>query len=279
MPFAPARGPSVRELGLLLPPRRMPLWRAGRPLKRWRYLGVYTPGLMLCVADARIGPVPRRWWAVAEPGGALHGKGSTRRAGVSLHPGRARVSAPGVLIDLELGDCEAVETTSPVGDRGGYIWTSKRAGVPVRGVVVVGGRDHRIEGPDGFWDESAGYHPRHTAWRWSAGLGRAEDGRRVGWNLVSGIHDAPEASERTLWVDGTPRELAPVEFAADLSRVSFAGGGALHFSAWAAREERLNLLLVRSRYLQPFGTFSGRLPGELRLAAGCGVMESHDVWW
>lgn len=156
MPFPPARGPAVRELGLLLPPARMPLWRNGRPLKRWRYLGVFTPELMLCVGDARIGPVRRRWWAVAEPSGALHGNGSTRRAGVRLGAGGVRVEAAGTSIDLELGASQAVEIATPVGTRGNYIWTSKRAGVAVRGRVLLGGREHRIEGPHGFSDESAG---------------------------------------------------------------------------------------------------------------------------
>ena len=41
-----------------------------RPLKRWRYVGVYTPELMLCVGDARIGGIPQRWWAVALPDGS-----------------------------------------------------------------------------------------------------------------------------------------------------------------------------------------------------------------
>src|SRR3712207_7172060 len=50
----------------------------------------------------------------------------------------------------------------------------------------------------------SGYHARHTSWRWSAGIGRAKDGRRVAWNLVDGVHDAPEASERTVWLDGEP---------------------------------------------------------------------------
>lgn len=279
MPALPARGPSVRALGLALPPHRMPLWRHGRPLKRWRYFGLYTPELMLCVGDAQIGPVPRRWWAVAEPDGTLHGKSSTRRAGVRVDARRVRVEAPNTLIALDLADSEAVETASPSGDRGNYAWTSKRAGIAVRGVVVLAGREHSIDGRHGFSDESAGYHPRHTTWKWSAGLGRTDDCRNVAWNLVSGIHDGPEASERTLWVEGEPYELGPVEFAGDLSRVSFADGAVLRFSAWATRREQTNLVLVRSSYVHPFGTFSGELPGELRLSEGCGVMEDHDVWW
>jgi hypothetical protein len=150
--------------------------------------------------------------------------------------------------------------------------------VPVRGRVEVDGREYPIDAAAGFVDESAGYHHRHTVWKWSAGVGRTADGRRVGWNLVAGVHDHDGASERTLWVDGEPQELGPAEFADDLSSVSF-DDARLDFSEWSAREERMNLLLLRSTYRQPFGTFEGRLPGGLELVDGCGVMEEHDVLW
>ena len=130
-----------------------------------------------------------------------------------------------------------------------------------------------------FIDESAGYHDRHTAWKWSAGNGLTRDGRTVAWNLVTGVHDAPVNSERTVWVDGNPSEVGPVAFAPDLSQVTFAEGGSLEFTEWSAREEDMNILLMRSRYRQPFGTFSGTLPGGIELAQGYGVMEEHDVHW
>jgi hypothetical protein len=154
-----------------------------------------------------------------------------------------------------------------------WVWTRKQAAVPVRGTVRAGGQTFQVDGDDGFVDDSAGYHARHTSWRWSAGLGRSEDGRRVAWNLVDGVHDGA-ASERTVWVDGEPNEVPAQEFAADLSRV-----GGLEFREWSARESRMNLLVARNRYRQPFGEFSGELPGGLRLAEGHGVMEEHDVLW
>jgi hypothetical protein len=40
----------------------------------------------------------------------------------------------------------------------------------------------------------------------------------------------------------------------------------------------MNMVLMRSDYRQPFGTFAGTLPG-IELAEGYGVMETHDVWW
>jgi Protein of unknown function (DUF2804) len=267
----PARGAAVRRLGLALPPVRMPARRGLRPLKRWRYVGVYTPELMLCVGEARVGPIPMRWWAVALPDGSLRQRTTSGRGGVHVEPGRARVEAPGATIDIRVDEGDGVETASPTGKH--YIWTRKQACVPVRGTVRFASQEHRIDGAHGFVDESAGYHSRRTSWQWSAGVGTSEDGRAVGWNLVHGVHDSPENSERTLWLDGEPRELAPAAFAADLS-----GVGALRFSEWSAREDHTNLLLFRSDYRQPFGTFEGEV-GGVRLREGYGVMEHHDVRW
>ena len=285
----PVRGPAVRGLGLALPPERMPLVRDGRPLKRWRYVGVYTAELMLCVGEAHVAGLPQRWWAVALPDGTLVERTTIPRGGVELTPSRVRVAARAqsgtdVSIELELGDAAPIEVVSPHG--GSYIWTAKRAPVQVRGEVRVGSELFGCHGEHGFIDESAGYHARRTAWRWSAGIGRSGDGRAVAWNLVDGVHDSPEGSERTVWIDGEPHEVAPQLFAADLSRV-----GDLAFERWSAREHSMSLGLARSRYVQPFGKFSGALPGGLssglsdtlprglELAEGYGVMEDHDVRW
>ena len=264
----PCRGAGVRQLGLPLPPARMPAVRGVRPLKRWRWVGVFTPELMLCVAVARIGPFGRRWWAIAEPDGTL----LTGSRGVAMSPARVKVDAPAARLDLALQESAGVEVVSPSGRH--WIWTRKQADVPAHGTVAFGRGDRELTAR-AVVDDSAGYHQRHTAWRWSAGVGRAASGESVGWNLVSGIHDAAAASERTVWIDGEPREVAPVDFADDLSRVE-----GLRFSEWCAREERTNRLLFRSRYRQPFGSFTGELPGVgLELAEGLGVMEEHDVRW
>jgi hypothetical protein len=181
-----------------------------------------------------------------------------------------------VAIDLTLDEGAGVETVTPAGRT--YIWTRKQGGVPARGRVRAGGREWEVDGR-AFVDESAGYHDRVTSWRWSAGMGEAADGRPVAWNFAEGIHDSPRDSERTVWVDGAPSEPGPVRFAADLSSIAFAEGGELRCAAEATRERDDNLLVFRSRYEQPFGAFSGVLPGGLELAEGYGVMERHDVRW
>jgi hypothetical protein len=265
----PVRGPGVRELGLPLPPGRAPLMHGTRPLKRWCWVGVFGPDLLLCAGDARVGPLTRRWWAIAWPDGKLreHTGGRLR-----VDPAGIRVHAQGVRIEVDLEPAEGIETASPAGSA--WIWTRKSAPVRATGSLTVDGEERTVEA-DAFVDESAGYHPRHTAWRWSAGVGRGEDGERVAWNLVAGVHDAPEASERSVWVDGEPREVGPVEFADDLSQVD-----GLTFSERCAREDNTNRLIFRSHYRQPFGTFAGELPGGgPRLAEGYGVMEEHDVLW
>ncbi|HYI81458.1 MAG TPA: DUF2804 family protein [Thermoleophilaceae bacterium] len=278
MPELPIRGAGVRELPVPLPPDRLPAWRGGRPLKRWRYVGVYTSELMLCVGDAKIGPVPQRWWAVVLPGGALRERTTFGRGGVAFDGSTVRVAAKGVRIELRLEESAGMEIVSPVDERGAYIWTRKQACVPVRGTVELDGARHEIEGDAGFIDDSAGYHPRHTVWKWSAGVGTAEDGRRVGWNLVTGLHDDPAVSERTLWVDGESRHVGPVKFAADITEI--AGDGLdLRFDEWSRREQSTNALIMSSAYSQPFGAFSGQLADGLQLAEGYGVMEDHDVRW
>ncbi|MBD0283045.1 MAG: DUF2804 family protein [Thermoleophilaceae bacterium] len=246
--------------------------RGGRPLKRWRYVGIYRPDVMLCVGDAIVAGLRRRWCAVALPDGTLRENTGSRRAGVRLAPGGVRVRSEALALELSLDEGPGVEVASPHGRQ--WIWTRKQACVAVRGRLWLEGREWALAGHDAFVDDSAGYHARHTRWRWSAGLGRAATGERVAWNLVEGVHDAPEASERTVWVDGEPHEVGPQPFAADLSRV-----GGLRFTPWSVREDDTNLLLVRSRYRQPFGTFAGELPGGLALESGQGVMEWHDAIW
>jgi hypothetical protein len=274
----PRRGSAVRDFAAPVPPAAMPLWRGARPLKRWRYVGVFSDEIMLCVGDAHVGPMRQRFWAVAEPGRPIVERTTILRSGgVHIEPPHARVETPVVSIDIQLEEDAGVESVHRSG-RDGYVWTRKQAGIPARGQVRIRERTHAL-GCMAVVDDTAGYHERHTSWIWSAGVGRAATGERVGWNLVTGVNDSEKDSERAIWVDGEPFEPRPVTFADDLSRVDFAEGGSLRFTEWSAREDHTNALLIRTSYRQPFGTFAGTLPGGLELAEAYGVMESHEVYW
>lgn len=275
-PLEPYRGtygdPRPTRLdGFALPPSRMPARQGLRPLKAWRYIGAYGPDLMLCVGIARIGPVRQAFWAVWDRRRhRFHERTALGTGRVSMSAGNVRIRERDVQLELDFGETGGVETVCPSGSR--YGWTRKQI-VDVRARIMLDGEPYRWLGA-AMVDDTAAYYQRHTHWRWSAGVGTAQDGRAVAWNLVEGVNDPPRNSERTVWIAGEPHEPGPSDFAADLSRVDD-----LAFHAEAERRREDNALLLRSSYRQPFGTFSGTLPGGLELAEGYGVMEDHDAWW
>jgi hypothetical protein len=250
----------------------MPARRGTRPLKAWIYAGVYGPELMACAATVRIGPLRQAFWAVWDRAAGRLEQGTlfVRRDRVTVTPTRLRIAPAG--LDLALSGGAAIECVCPSGAE--YAWTRKTAGVR-----AVGSFRGRPVDTLGVVDESAGYHTRHVDWRWSAGVGRLADGRAAAWNLVTGINDPPTGSERAIWIDGVAEEPAPVVFAPGLTAIAFADGAELRFAAEARRARRDELGLLASDYEQPFGTFSGTLPGGLALAEGFGVMERHRVRW
>ncbi|HWI72430.1 MAG TPA: DUF2804 family protein [Baekduia sp.] len=256
-----------RPTGLPVPPARMALIRDRRPLKRWRYLGLYGEDMMLCAGAVRVAGLPQAFWATWDRR-ELREKTVFRPGGVILRDDAARFGDAELRIE---SDGAPMAVTSRHGDS--YIWTRKQ---PVRATGTVGGRAVTLRG---LIDDSAGYHARRTDWLWCAGVGEDADGRALAWNVVTGVHDAEVGSERTLWIDGAPRELPPATFADDLSAVSFSGGGELTFAEEARRARADDFKLFASDYAQPFGTFSGALPGGVAVARGWGVMERHAVRW
>lgn len=250
-----------------------------RPLKRWRYVGVFGERLMLCAGLARVGPAPQAFWAVWDrERRELRSRTRLFRPGrfVQFAGERVVVRDGDVRLALEVSASSPVETVSSHGPA--WIWTRKDGAVRVQGFVEIGGERIAVD-ELGCVDDSAGYHARHTAWEWSAGVGLSTGGSVVGWNLVRGLHDAPVGSERTVWVDGVPVEAPPVTFSSSLDRVTFPSGDELRFSEEARRARKDSFGVVASDYVQPFGTFSGTLPGGLELTEGRGVMERHTARW
>jgi hypothetical protein len=201
-----------------------------------------------------------------------HRENRPRPAGVLGCLGPAHgISGRAITLDLQLEEVAGVETVCASGSS--YAWTRKQGGILATGSIRIGKHVHEVRAR-AIIDDTAGYYARHTRWRWSAGVGRSAAGEDVAWNLVEGVNDPPESSERTVWVGSHPHEVKPLAFAADLSAV-----GDLTFHSEVVRASNQNFGVLRSRYRQPFGTFSGRLPGQIELASGYGVMEEHDVWW
>ncbi|HZG66164.1 MAG TPA: DUF2804 family protein [Herpetosiphonaceae bacterium] len=245
-------------------------------LKRWRYVSIWSANLSICVGSVQVGPAQQEFWAIWDrAAGKLRERTRLRRRYVELTPGRVRVRDQEVDVDITLDEHDGVEVVTY--DGGAYTWTRKQI-VRAHGVVRIGERTLPVEAT-ALIDDNAGYHRRHTAWHWSGGAGTTIDGRGVAWSVIVGLNDSIQNSERTVWLDGVPREVEPVRFAHDLSTVEFATGEMLEFKQEAVRQRRDNLLLIRSRYRQPFGTFRGTLPGNVVLREAYGVMEEHVAVW
>lgn len=245
--------------------------------KRWRYVGVYGAEVMLCAARAQVGPFSQCFWALLDRDGARSFDHTRLRPGgreVVLDGSEVEINTRAVSARLRLAESAPVESICRSG--AGWGWTRKRAGLAVTGTIEADGKLWEVDAL-GIDDVSAGYHRRHTNWHWSAGVGTAIDGRRVAWNLVSGINDPPQRSERAIWVGGVPSEPGPVAFDG-LEGISFAGGGEVRFSGESERARDENMLIVRSRYRHRFGSFAGSL-GGVELAEGLGVMEEHEAVW
>jgi hypothetical protein len=276
----------------------MPLRYKGVNRKRWRYLGAFSEAAMICAARVGVGPASQTFWAIWD----REGQQLTERTVMRLPGARGEVwseDGEGQSVDNapDEGSVVRIEATHPeagpvrgflrtgagswaecVCDNGenGFVWTRKRV-VEVEVDVRVGEKRIRCNAR-GIEDESAGYHPRHTVWSWSAGVGTLSDGREVGWNFVEGVNDPPESSERAIWVDSEPFEPGPSTFEG-LEAVTFDDGAGIAFEAEAERSRTEKRGPISYSYRQPFGTFRGSLPGGLELESGFGVMESHDATW
>jgi hypothetical protein len=170
---------------------------------------------------------------------------------------------------------------------GGWNVTRKCAGSAVSGSLRLGDGPAVELGPGagGWSDWTAGRQDRTTVWRWAAGAGTSTDGRRVGLNTSTGMNAA--TGEDVVWWDGVPHalpvtELGPVGDDPERDWQVLGEGCELRLTPVGVRSAVEQLPLLTSNYVQPFGTWAGRLTDpagascEVRLA---GVAEDHLAVW
>ncbi len=200
---------------------------------------------------------------------------------------------PAFELELELlttGAPPAVSVVTPVADDGVVNVTQKRASMLATGTLRVQGRSWSIDGGLGGLDYTNGFLARHTAWRWGFLQGRLEDGTPIALNLVEGVNDVrPGCNENALWVG---QELIPL----DRARFTFDaaspqrpwrletqdGAVKLEFRPLYVQKRVHDFKLVRSRFIQPIGVFSGTLQVSgrtLALRELSGVTEDNDSIW
>lgn len=290
--------------------------------KRWIYTGVYDPRFVLGVAVVDIGLAgnafayvgsldaassPRPWKAVAPSWSAVVGRRQARwRSGYDvitatlpegIAPGRLHGSigegADAARFDLALTRTTDAVTemtcVAPAGDDAHGRWnlTTKDNTLTATGFVQWGSERFDVSAP-AIVDVTDAYPPRHTVWRWASFAGNDAEGRRVGLNLCELHNDSERARENVLWVDGAPYALGPVRFEFDAkapgsSRWTITGDGVdLRFDPAGARFGHEDMVLIKSRFAQPYGRFSGTVRvGDVtsRIEGVAGVVEDHDALW
>lgn len=162
--------------------------------------------------------------------------------------------------------------------------TEKRALAKARGRVVVCSRRISLDGAVAGYDYTHGLMPRNTRWRWAFAMGRAKDGELIAFNAVQGfVGEAECAAFRA----GGTFPIAEPRFDFDVEHPErpwrLVGQGMdLELDVGAVHEQRTNLVVVRSRFLQPVGAFRGtlRVDGrDVELDGVPGVVEDQDVVW
>ncbi|HUY64589.1 MAG TPA: DUF2804 domain-containing protein [Acidimicrobiales bacterium] len=283
-------------------------WRL-RQWKRWHYVSITGPEVILAVAVVDLGwagscftylfdrrqgrlladlsmtaPGGRGITVAGPSGGGALTECRSRRLFVQLRGedgGRWRLEArsPACTVDATLVETDAGPTMCAVAPVPGGVadCTHKTPALAVEGLASAGGVRFDLHGATGALDHTSGLLARTTSWRWAS----AGD-RRSAFNLTEGF-TAPV--ENVLWHEGQVQALGPVQFAFDPRRPQApwaitgpSGSVDLEFVPEGIRASDVRLVVARSRYVQPVGTFRGTV-GGVRIEAMAGVTEDHLARW
>ncbi|MDC3958269.1 DUF2804 domain-containing protein [Polyangium jinanense] len=295
-----------------------PLTRVRRE-KRWFYVALASDELICAAAIIRLGYAANAFAFVVDrregrtlcdetskgpPFSAFVGDSGGEGCLASYHLGgnHLSVSRPvgqsdyvidvrmqGLELQARLGTTQAPPALGVVAAlrEGLFSTTEKRALLTASGSLVARGRKFSLDGALAGYDFTAGLLERHTAWRWGFGLGRTSDGKSIALNLTDGFVGDREC---VAWIDGEVVPLSAVRFSFDRERPLSSwqvrapdDSIDLHFTPSALHAERHDLGIVRSRFLQLAGEFSGRIlvPGRepIRVDRLAGVTEDQDTYW
>lgn len=288
--------------------------------KRWLYVAVATDVVYVALAIVRLGyasnafvyaydaaagrMLARRSWIgppfaaiVGDRGGeGCHASFRARGASMTVHraPGEAlygvHVETSDLVLSASLDAGRAPPALGAVASVGPerFDATEKRALLACLGELRVGdGRRVPLDGALAGYDFTSGLLPRRTRWRWGFALGRTADGAPLGLNLVEGFVGEAECAA---WVGSELVPLGEGRFTFDRGRPSSAwrvrtcdGAADLEMRPGAVHEEKRDLLVVASSFVQPCGAWTGRinLPGRAPVVVGraLGVTEDQDVTW
>jgi hypothetical protein len=281
--------------------------------KKWHFVSLATPDFIFSIAIVDAGYLASGFCAVFDRGARRlliddNPVLPPLCATVGEHPadgGSARLVGPGIkariersggrilvsarwhqaAVDLALDARRApppITAIAPVGEKGRFDLTQKTVLLPAEGEIRAANVRFAVQGAFAGHDFTHGFLPRETAWRWAFASGRAKS-RLVAFNFSEGFLQG--AGENAVWIEGEPRPAGKVSFTFDgeapLSpwHIRSADGAVdLVFQPEGYRAQSIDLKLISSKYLQPFGVFSGKLNG-VEIDRLAGICEDHAARW
>ena len=171
----------------------------------------------------------------------------------------------------------------PIAQGGCAHSTVKSSALAVRGEARAGRKTFDLGTGVASFDYSNGLLARTTQWRWASAHSPS-----LGFNLQQGYFGK---HENVLWLDGVLIPLGSARFEFDPKfplqpwHIRTDDGLLdLWFDPEGARQERKNLLIAASHYIQPIGTFSGTVKASARSPVRqvhqlVGVTEDHLSRW
>ena len=281
--------------------------------KKWQYAFLSTPEMMLAIAVIDVGYLSSGICAVfdrgsrrllvdenpvlppicaqvaEEPADGMSARlfGPHIRARLQQVAGRVSIQATWAHadVDLLLDATRAplpITAIAPVGPPGRFDFTHKTVLLPAEGEVRAGNVRFAVQGQFAGLDYTHGYLARETAWRWAFACGRA-GAHLVAFNFSDGFLQGE--GENVVWMDGEPHATGPVHFSFEPREPlgawhlrSADGRVDLAFQPEGYRAQTVDLKLILSRYLQPFGTFSGSIDA-VAIEALPGITEDHTARW
>lgn len=275
--------------------------------KAWIFFGVYAPGFFAGMAIADAGMVSTAFSYLAIPGENLFvedkitlplGFGDKFDPGLrdAWKLGKFSISSEGTQmtciakgkIDLEIvAEMQTDSGLSFVCPSEGrpFNFTFKQLPLTILCKARYKGKEYAASGPYGAVDFTKGYPPRETRWNWLSMIGKLEDGVTVGINLVDHFN---ANMENVAWVGGERMLLGDAKFSMEKPldtnkwQISTVDGIIdLEFTPFGARSENLSLVVMKSLFTQPYGTFDGyiNIRGQKMRVTGQGVVEDHFARW
>jgi hypothetical protein len=173
---------------------------------------------------------------------------------------------------------------------GGLASATQKHLATASGEIVVGNRRRLVSSAQVAFDYTNGLLARHTSWRWALALGATKDGTRVGLNLVQGFVGEAECA---LWVGDRIEPVGEGIFDLDVDDPmrpwtvkTTCGAVDLVFHPSAMHNQKRDMVLVKSRFLQPAGRFTGTIRSVTGLGGVAlegldllGVAEDQDLIW